>query len=405
MSLPQASQLVELEHLDLATIRGETVLVRVDFNVPLEGGRVMDDTRLLAALPTVKILSDAGARVVLMSHCGRPQGVFDLRFSLKPAAERLAEILKSPVAFSGNCVGEEAQKCIATVRDGDIAVLENLRFHPGEKKNDDAFSDLLAQLGSVYVNDAFGAAHRGHASVVGLPSRISRKALGRLMVRELESLNVLLDAPTRPFAAIVGGAKIEGKVDTLKNLLPRLDILILGGGMANTFLAAQGHAMQNSLVERDRLELATEILLEAAARNIRVILPSDLVVTDSLEISSRVETVEANQVPEGMMAVDIGTESCWEMSESLASAKTVFWNGPMGVFEKAPFDRGTMSVAEAVGSSTGFSVIGGGETVAAARRAGVLDGIGHVSTGGGAALELLAGKVLPGIQAFEGQGS
>jgi phosphoglycerate kinase len=405
VSPPQSSQLVELEHLDLATIRGETVLVRVDFNVPLEGGRVMDDTRLLAALPTVRVLGDAGARVVLMSHCGRPQGLFDLRFSLKPAAERLAELLKSPVAFARNCVGEEAQNCIVAMRDGDIAVLENLRFHPGEKKNDDAFSDRLAQLGSVYVNDAFGAAHRAHASIVGLPSRISRKALGRLMVRELQSLNVLLEAPTRPFAAVVGGAKIEGKVDTLKNLLPRLDILILGGGMANTFLAAEGHEMQNSLVERDRLELATEILMEAAARNVRVILPSDLVVTDSLELSSRVETVEANQVPEGMMAVDIGAESCREMSASLASAKTVFWNGPMGVFEKAPFDRGTMSVAEAVGSSSGFSVIGGGETVAAARRAGALDGIGHVSTGGGATLELLAGKVLPGIQAFQGQGS
>ncbi len=401
MSLPQSNQRFELECLDLATLRGGIVLVRVDFNVPLDHGRVLDDTRLLAALPTIRVLSDAGSRVVLLSHCGRPRGVVDLRFSLRPAAERLAEILDHSVAFATDCVGAVAQECIATLRDGDIAVLENLRFHPGEKKNDAAFSEMLAHLGEAYVNDAFGMAHRPHASVVGLPSLFSRKALGRLMVGEIKSLKMLLEAPAHPFAAVVGGAKIEGKVDTLENLLPRLDILILGGGMANTFLAAQGHEMQESLVERDRLELATEILQAAAARDVKVILPSDLVVTDSLENPSRVQTVEVGEVPEGTMAVDIGEASCRDMVAAVKSAETVFWNGPMGVFEIAPFDRGTMSVAEAVGSNRGFSVIGGGETVAAARRAGVIDHIGHVSTGGGAALEFLAGGVLPGIQAFE----
>jgi phosphoglycerate kinase len=403
MSSAQAGKDFGLDRLDLATLRGETVLVRVDFNVPLDGDKVLDDTRLLAALPTVNALRDAGGRVVLLSHCGRPKGVVDLRFSLRPVAARFGEILGSPVAFGEDCIGEVAKACVAGLQDGAVALLENLRFHPGEKGNDADFSDALAQLGSAYVNDAFGAAHRAHASVVGIPARISRKALGKLMESEVHSLNALLEEPARPFAAVVGGAKIEGKVDTLRNLLPRLDMLLLGGGMANTFLAAQGCEMQESLVEGERLELAREILQEAAERNVRVILPLDLVVTDSLESASQIETVVVRKVPTGTMAVDIGEASCQQMAAALSSAQTVFWNGPMGVFEIAPFDRGTMSVAEAVGSSPGFSVIGGGETVAAAKRAGILESIDHVSTGGGASLELLAGRALPGIQAFEAE--
>ena len=390
-----------LDDLDLGRLDGVVTLIRVDFNVPLAGGEVLDATRLEKALPTLRELQARGARVLLASHCGRPKGQFEARTSLRPVARALEELIGGPVGFAEDCIGEAAQACARALPPGGLCLLENLRFHAGEKANDPAFAEELAALAEVYVGDAFATAHRAHASVVGLPERLERRAAGRLLVREVEALGRLLEAPERPFAALVGGAKIEGKVDTLRNLLPRLDLLLLGGGMANTFLAACGCAMADSLVELERLELAREILAGAREQGIEVVLPTDLVVTDDLEDPRRVETVPAEEVPPGTKAVDLGEESRRRIAEALAPARTVFWNGPMGVFEVPPFDRGTLAAAEAVAGADGFTVIGGGETVAAAGQAGILDRLGHVSTGGGASLELLAGKCLPGVAALQ----
>ncbi len=391
------TSILTLDDLATDTLEGVRVFVRVDFNVPLEDGRVTDATRIDAALPTLRELIDAGARLVLASHCGRPKGGPDPRFSLRPAAEALAERLGRPVAFAEECIGAVASRAVEALEPGGVCLLENLRFHDGEKASDPAFADALASLADAYVDDAFGTAHRAHASVVGVPERLVRKAAGRLLVREVEALGRLLGEPDRPFVAVVGGAKIEGKVDTLVNLLPRLDRLLLGGGMANTFLAAEGYELGRSLVERDRLEMARQIIESARTGGVEIGLPSDLVATDDLGKPSVVETLAATEFPADRMAVDIGERSRADYADRLADAGTVFWNGPMGVFEKPPFDRGTVAVAEAVAASGAFSVIGGGETVAAAGRAGVIDQLGHVSTGGGASLEFLAGKELPGV--------
>ena len=395
------SSLSTLEDLGLDTLEGVVTLVRVDFNVPLSGGKVLDDTRLRAALPTIRELKSAGARLVLMSHLGRPQGQLKPEHSLRPVAATLAGLLGEPVAFAANCVGEAARTEIDKLPPDGICLLENVRFHIGETENDSSFADGLATPGQAYVNDAFGTAHRAHASTVGVAERIERRAAGRLLVKEVDALDRLLDEPERPFAAIVGGAKIDTKVGAVHNLLPRLDLLVLGGGMANTFLAAQGRDLANSLVEKDKIGLVREILDEATRRFIRVLLPVDLVVTDDLENPTRIETVAADAVPPGTLAVDIGDASRRAVTEALSPCRTILWNGPLGVFEKSPFDSGTVAVAAAVGMSDAFTVIGGGETVAAARQAGILEDLGHVSTGGGAALEFLAGKKLPGIAVLE----
>lgn len=390
-----------LEDLDLDDLVGVTTLVRVDFNVPLAAGRVMDDTRLRAALPTIRELTAAGARLLLMSHLGRPKGEIKPEYSLRPVAGALAELLEVPVTFAHDCVGEPAIAAAEGLAPGSVCLLENLRFHPGETTNEPAFAAGLASLGDAYVNDAFGTAHRAHASVVGVAERIARRAAGRLLASEIVALGRLLGEPDRPFAAVIGGAKIDTKVGTVRNLLPRLDLLVLGGGMANTFLAAQGRDLRDSLVEVDKIHLAREILDEAIMRFIRVVLPTDVVVTDNLENPSWVETVPVDNLPEGALAVDVGEASRRAATEALATCQTVFWNGPMGVFERPPFDAGTVAVAGAVAQSPGFTVIGGGETVAAARRAGVIDRLGHVSTGGGASLEFLAGETLPGVAVLE----
>jgi phosphoglycerate kinase len=376
--------------------------VRVDFNVPLSAaGEVIDATRLEEALPTLRELAAAGARLVLASHCGRPKGAPDPRYSLRSVGRKLAELLAAEVVFAADCVGPAAEAAAAALAPGQVLLLENLRFHAGETANDAGFAARLAALADAYVDDAFGSAHRAHASVVAIVDRLPRKAAGRLMEREVTALGKLLGEPERPFAVILGGAKIEGKIDTLANLLPRLDMLLVGGGMANTFLAARGLDMAASLVEPDRLELAREILARAAARGVAVTLPVDLVVTDDLAAPGRVETVAAERVPAGMKAVDIGPLSRRHFAAAIAGARTLFWNGPLGVFEKPPFDAGTRAVAEALASCSGYSVIGGGETVAAAHQAGAADRIGHVSTGGGASLEFLAGKELPGVKVLE----
>jgi phosphoglycerate kinase len=393
--------LYTLDDLGPEALRGRRVLVRVDFNVPLAGGEVMDATRLEEALPTIRELAAAGARVALASHCGRPEGRRDARYSLRPVAAKLGELLGAPVAFADDCVGEPARQAVGALADGGVCLLENLRFHAGETANDPAFAARLAELAEIYVDDAFGTAHRAHASVVGVPERVGQKAAGRLLVREIEALGSLLGAPDKPFVGILGGAKISGKIETLENLLPRLDVLLLGGGMANTFLAAQGLDLADSLVERERLEVAREILARAGAGTTRVVLPSDLVVTDDLDAPRRVETVAAGAVPANTRAVDVGEETRERFVGECEGAATLFWNGPLGVFEKPPFDAGTRAVAAGLTRTSGFTVVGGGETVAAVRRAGVAGQLGHVSTGGGASLALLAGKTLPGVAALE----
>jgi phosphoglycerate kinase len=394
--------LITLDDLDLASLRGKRVFVRVDFNVPLSADHeVLDATRIEEALPTIRELAGAGAKLLLASHAGRPKGERDPRYSLRPAAAKLAELLGQGVRFAPDCVGPEVERLAGEMGPGEVMLLENLRFHAGETKNDPAFSDQLAALAEAYVDDAFGSAHRAHASVVGVAERLPQKAAGRLMAREVEALGRLLGEPERPFAALLGGAKIEGKIDTLENLLPRLDMLLLGGGMANTFLAAQGHDMAASLFEADRLDMARDILERAKSRGAEVLLPVDLVVAETLDDPAWVRTVPVGQVPAGAKALDVGPATRKAFAEAIGRAKTLFWNGPLGVFEKPPFDEGTNEVARALASFAGYSVIGGGETVAAAHRAEVTDRIGHVSTGGGASLEFLAGKELPGVAILE----
>ncbi len=400
-----------LDDLPADALDRRRAFVRVDFNVPLEDGRVADDTRLVEALPTLRELIDAGAKLVLASHCGRPKGSPDPRYSLRPVAERLAELLGQPVDFAPDCVGPAAEAVVAELGPGDVCLLENLRFHAGETANDPSFADRLAALGDVFVGDAFGTVHRAHASVVGVPERLERKAAGRLakaagrlVEREVTALSRLLHEPERPFVAVLGGAKIEGKLDTIVNLLPRIDRLLLGGGMANTFLVARGNDLAGSLVDEERIGLAGDLLRQAEEAEVEVLLPTDLVVAEDLDRPDGRRTVPVDGVPTGWKAFDVGPETRAAYARALADARTIFWNGPLGVFEKPPFDEGTDAIARALVETAredAYTVLGGGETVAAAHRAGVTDRIDHVSTGGGASLEMLAGKRLPGLAVLE----
>ena len=391
------------------TLRGRRVVVRVDFNVPMAGENVLDATRLREAAPTIDALRAAGARVVLLSHRGRPRGKADPGLSLRPVADALTSVLGRPVAFGTDCVGPAARSAAATLDDGGVLLCENLRFHAGEEANEPAFAAELAELGEVYVNDAFGTAHRAHASTAAICGRVEQAFSGLLLDRELRQLGRLLDDPPRPFALVVGGAKIRGKIGALRRLLPLVDRVLVGGGMSNTFLAARGAELGSSLVEAESLDLAREIDAETTARGAELILPADVVVTESLDPASterQVRTVDVDEgVPAGWMAVDIGPETRAAFAGAVAGAATLFWNGPMGVFETPPFDAGTRAAARSVAACAGFTAVGGGETVAAVRLENLSEKIDHVSTGGGASLALLAGERLPAVEALRAAGT
>jgi phosphoglycerate kinase len=382
-------------------VDGRRVFVRVDFNVPLEDGKVTDDTRIRAALPTIKLVMERGGRPVIASHLGRPKGKPNPAYSLEPAGARLAELLGAEVLLTDDCIGDGPRKVVSDLRDGQVALLENLRFHDEEEANDENFAKELARLAEVYVNDAFGAAHRAHASVSALPKLMRERGAGLLMQGELEALGKLRDHPPKPYVAVLGGAKVSDKIAVLEALLARVDCLVIGGAMANTFLAAQGHAMGKSLVEEDKLALARTILARAQERGVAILLPSDLVVGAGTDARSG-RVVKLGEIGADDMALDIGPDSVARFSESCAAAQAVFWNGPMGLFENDAFAAGTMGVAQALAKAPGFTVVGGGDSVAAVQQAKLADEFDHVSTGGGASLELLEGRKLPGVEALRG---
>lgn len=392
--------LVAFRTLDQADVKNKRVLVRVDLNVPMDNGKVTDTTRIERIVPTITEIADKGGKVILLAHFGRPKGR-DLKESLKPVAAAVADVIKRPVAFAEDCIGDVAKAAIDKMQPGDIVCLENTRFYKEEEKNDPAFVDQLAALGDIYVNDAFSAAHRAHASTEGLGHKLPTYA-GRTMQAEVEALSKALEAPTRPVAAIAGGAKVSTKLDLLGNLLDKVDVLIIGGAMANTFLLAQGKSVGKSLVEPDLLNTAREILDKAKARNREIVLPVDVVVAKEFKALAPSRVVDADHVGDDEMILDIGSRSIEHVVSVLARCKTLVWNGPFGAFEMEPFDTGTIEVAEAAAELTQagkiISVAGGGDTVAALNAAGAADRFSYVSTAGGAFLEWLEGKSLPGVE-------
>ena len=390
-----------IKELDL---RGKRVFTRVDFNVPLKDGVVTDDTRIRETLPTLKLAIEKGGRLVLASHLGRPKGGPDAKYSVKPAAKKLEELLGKAVAFAADCVGADAEARSKALKDGDVLVLENVRFHPEEEKNDEAFSKQLAALcDGVFVSDAFGSAHRAHASVVGITKFVSQAAAGLLMEKELVYIGKAMSNPTRPFVAILGGAKVSDKIEVVENLMRIADAMLIGGGMAYTFLKARGVPIGKSLVEDDKLDLAKKILTDAERKNFKLLLPVDHVITPELKAGAPSRVVNAGATPADQMGLDIGPETIEAYKAEIAKAKTIVWNGPMGVFEMPAFARGTLEIAKAVAARTAAgatSIIGGGDSVAAVHKAGVADKISHISTGGGASLEFLGGRKLPGVEAL-----
>lgn len=392
---------LSIRDLDLS---GKKVFIRVDFNVPIEDGRVTDDTRITSAIPTIQYAIDKGARVVLASHLGRPKGQKNLKYTLKPVAEHLAKVLGRPVAFATDCIGEEATSVVNALKDGEVALLENLRFYAEEEKNDAAFSAQLAALCDLYVNDAFGTAHRAHASTAGMTASVPTAAAGFLMEKELRYLVETLANPRRPFVVILGGAKVSDKIQVIENLLKSADSILIGGAMAYTFLKARGLEIGRSLVEIDKTDLAASLEVAAKEKNVKLLLPVDHQVAANPDDGANARNVDVTATPADLMGLDIGAATASLYAEVIGSAQTIIWNGPMGMFEKTPFDQGTRAVAQAVAAasakSNATSIIGGGDSVAAIHESGLADQITHISTGGGATLELLAGDLLPGVAAL-----
>ncbi len=385
-------------------LKGKRVFIRVDFNVPLKDAVVTDDTRIRETIPTLRLAIQKGGRLVLASHLGRPKGGPDSKFSLKPAARKVEELLGKPVAFALDCVGPGAEGQSKALRDGEVLVLENVRFHPEEEKNDEDFSKQLAALcDGLFVCDAFGSAHRAHASVVGITRFVKQSAAGLLMEKELAYLGKALTNPARPFVAILGGAKVSDKIEVVENLMKIADAMLIGGGMAYTFLKADGQPIGKSLVEDDKLELARRLRDEARQRRFALLLPVDHVVGAEFKADTAARTVSVSATPDGWMGLDIGPKTMDTYRQKIAGAKTIVWNGPMGVFEMPAFAKGTLEVAKAVAAATSSgatSIVGGGDSVAAVHQSGVADKISHISTGGGASLEFLGGRKLPGVEAL-----
>ncbi len=390
--------------IDNVDLKNKRVLVRVDFNVPLdENLQITDDIRITSSLPTIKKIILEGGKVILMSHLGRPKGKVNLKYSLKPAAERLSKLLGKEVKLAPDCIGEEVKTLVNKMNGGDVLLLENLRFHEEEEKNDAAFAKKLSELGDVYINDAFGSAHRAHASTESVTKFIKQCASGYLMQKELDYLGTAIANPQRPFAAILGGAKISGKIDVISNLLSKVDKLLIGGGMAFTFLKAQGKEIGKSLLEEEKIDLAKEVLEKVKNSNVKFLLPVDFIVADEFKNDSPSMIVKADSIPSDKMGLDIGPESIKLFSQELENSKTIVWNGPMGVFEMDNFAKGTFAIAQVladVTSKNAVTIIGGGDSAAAISKAGLDDKVSHVSTGGGASLKFLEGKVLPGVDAL-----
>lgn len=392
---------VPISTIDTLPISGKRVFIRVDFNVPLnEQCEITDDTRMRESLPTIRYAIEKKAKVILASHLGRPKGKVVPAMSLAPVGHRLSELLGQPVRMCSDCIGPEVENTVKGLKDGEVVLLENVRFHKEETDNDEGFSKALAALADIYINDAFGSAHRAHASTEGIVRFVKDAGVGFLMKKELQYLDEALKDPGRPFLTLLGGAKVSDKIGVVRNLLKKVNTILIGGGMANTFLAAEGYNLKASKIEVDKKEEAISVLEEARKRSVEILLPVDAVAADRMDPGAQTKVVDIKDIPEGWMALDIGPKTRQAFIKKLAEARTVVWNGPMGVFEMAPFKEGTFEIARALARTGAMIIVGGGDTVSAVDKAGVKDSMTHISTGGGASLEYLEGKVLPGIEAL-----